>query len=73
MVKVNIEELLKRKGKTKYWLCNEMNITYRNLNKIIDGLTSSISFRYMESFCKYLECTPSELFTIEEDEDEDEF
>lgn len=66
MVKVNIEELLKKNGKTKYWLCNQMNITSHNLNKIILGLTKSISFRYVEDFCKYLNCSPNDLFTIEE-------
>lgn len=67
MVKVNIEELLKKKGKSKYWLCNQMNITSRNLNKIILGLTKSISFKYVEEFCKYLDCTPNDLFTIEKE------
>ena len=67
MVKTNIEDLLKRKGKSKYWLHNKMNITYHNLNKIIFGVTTSISFKYIEDFCKYLECTPGELFTIIED------
>ena len=42
-----------------------MNITSRNLNKIIRGETSSISFKYIEEFCKYLECTPNELIKIE--------
>ena len=65
MVKVNIEQLLKNKGKSKYWLCNQMNITSRNLNKIILGLTKSISFKYIEEFCTYLDCTPNDLFTIE--------
>lgn len=65
MVKVNIEELLKKKGKTKYWLCNQMNITSHNLKRIILGLTTSISFKYIEEFCKYLDCMPNELFTIE--------
>ena len=65
MVKVNIEELLKKKGKTKYWLCNQMNITHHNLKKIILGLTTSISFKYIEEFCYYLDCTPEDLFTIE--------
>ena len=66
MVKVNIEELLKKKGKTKYWLCNQMNISSHNLKKIILGLTTSMSFKYIEEFCKYLDCTSSDLFTIEE-------
>jgi len=65
MVKVNVEELLKKKGKSKYWLCNQMNITSHNLNKIIKGVTTSISFRYIEEFCKHLDCTPNDLFTIE--------
>ena len=64
MVKVNIEELLKKKGKSKYWLCNEMNITSHNLNRIILSLTKSISFKYVEEFCHYLDCTPNDLFTI---------
>ena len=69
MVKVNIEELLKKKGKSKYWLRNQMNITSRNLNKIILGLTKSISFKYIQEFCKYLDCTPNDLFTINENDD----
>ena len=69
MVKVNIEKLLKKNNHSKYWLCNQMNITSHNLNQIILGLTKSISFRYIEEFCKYLNCTPGELFTIEFDEE----
>lgn len=68
MIKMNIEELLKKNGRTKYWLCQRMNITSRNLNRIIRGQTTSISFKYIEEFCKYLNCTPSELITLEEKE-----
>ena len=67
MIKINIEELLKKRGKTKYWLCQRINITSRNINRIIRGDTTSISFKYIEEFCKYLECTPGELITIIED------
>lgn len=67
MVKLNIVELLKKNGKTKYWLCQRMNITSRNLNRIINGYTTSISFKYIEEFCKYLNCTPGELIEIIKD------
>lgn len=66
MLKFNIEKLLKEKNKSKYWLCQNMNITNRNLNRIINGETTSISFKYIEDLCKYLNCTISELITIEE-------
>ena len=64
MIKLNITELLKKNGKTKYWLCQRMNITSRNLNRIINGYTTSISFKYIEEFCKYLNCAPDELIEI---------
>lgn len=65
MLNFNIEKLLKKRKKSKYWLCQNMNITNRNLNRIINGETSSISFKYLEDLCKYLECDISELISIE--------
>lgn len=65
MIKLNIVELLKKNGKTKYWLCQRMNITSRNLNRIINGYTTSISFKYIEEFCILLNATPGELITLE--------
>lgn len=66
MINIKVEELLRKQGKTKYWLCQKMNITNKNLNQVINGKTKSISFRYIEEFCKYLECTPTDLISIEE-------
>ena len=66
MVNIKVEELLRKQGKSKYWLCQKMNITNKNLNQVIKGKTKSISFKYIEEFCKYLECTPTELISIEE-------
>ena len=68
MIKINIEELLKKEKKSKYWLCKEMNITSRNINRIIRGDTTSISFKYIEEICKLLNCTPGDLIKIEDDE-----
>ena len=64
MIIINIEELLKKNNKSKYWLRQKMNITSRNLNRIIKGETDSISFKYLEEFCEYLNCTPGELIEI---------
>ena len=61
MIKIDINNLLK----IKYWLCKNMNITSHNFNKIINDYTISISFKDIEEFCKYLNCTPNELIKIE--------
>ena len=49
MVNVNIERLLKKEKRSKYWLCQKMNITSRNLNRIIRGETTSISFNTLDT------------------------
>ncbi len=69
MVKINIEALLKKNHKTKYWLCQQMNMTSRNINRIIRGETTSISFKYIEEFCNHLNCLPGELITIVPDQE----
>ena len=70
MIKVNIEELLKQNKRSKYQLCQRMNITSRNLNRIIRGETTSISFKYIEEICILLNCTPGDLLTITTNEKE---
>ena len=69
MVIFNIDKLLQKNKKSKYWLCMQMNITTRNLNRIIKGQTSSISFQYLQHLCKYLNCTIDELITITIDDE----
>ena len=65
MIYFNIDNLLKKRNKSKYWLCQNMNITSHNLNRVIRGETTSISFKYLEDFCKYLDCTLDELIEID--------
>ena len=69
MIKINIEELLRQQGKSKYWLRAQMNLTSRNLNRIIRNQTTSISFKYIEDFCKFLNCTPGELILLQPTEE----
>lgn len=71
MIVLNVEKLLKERGKTKSWLCNEMDITFYNLNKALKVGKKSISYKYLEGFCKYLNCTFDELLTIVDNQDFD--
>lgn len=70
MIKLNVEKILKEKGKTKTWLCDEMDITHYNLNKAIKGNAKSISYKYLQDFCRVLGCTFDELLTIVDDIDD---
>ena len=64
MIVLNVEKILKKNGKTKSWLCNEMDITFYNLNKALKGNAKSISYKYIEGFCRYLNCSFDELFSL---------
>lgn len=67
MIQLNVEELLKKQGKTKSWLCDKLDITQYNLNKAIKVGKKSISYKYLEGFCNALDCTFDELLTIIKD------
>lgn len=67
MIKLNVLELLEKKGKTKYWLYKQMGMSYQNFTKMIRNETKSIRYENIETLCQILECTPNELFRITDD------
>lgn len=68
MIKLNIEQLLKEKGKTRYWLGRQLGMGYGNLTKMVNNETKMIKLENIEALCQILECTPNDLF-IFTDED----
>ena len=67
MIKLNVLELLEKKGKTTYWLYKQMGMSYQNFTKMIRNETKSIRYENIEALCQILECTPNELFRITDD------
>ena len=65
MMKLNVLEILEKKGKTKYWLYNQLDMSYTNFSNIINNKTKSIKYANIETFCNILECDPSDLFKKE--------
>jgi putative transcriptional regulator len=62
MLQLNVLEILKNKGKSKYWLYTQLNMTYTNFNNIVTNKTKSIKYDNIEKLCQILECTPDNLF-----------
>ena len=61
-MKLRIEEILKEKGKTKYWLYIQLGMSYQNFNRLVKNETKAIKFENLKALCDILECTPNELF-----------
>ncbi|MBQ5591296.1 MAG: helix-turn-helix transcriptional regulator [Clostridia bacterium] len=68
MITLNVLELLKKKGKTKYWLYMQLGMSYQNFNNMVNNKTKSIRYENIEALCQIFECTPNELFTINDKE-----
>lgn len=70
MIKLNIEQLLKQKNMSKEKLCNKTGISRYNLNQAIKN-HNSISYSYLERFCKVLDCRIDELLIFVDEEDKE--
>ncbi len=64
MIVLNVLNLLKEQGKTKYWLYKQLGMSYQNFNKMVNNQTQSIRYENIETICRLLHCSPNELFTI---------
>ncbi len=65
MVRLNVLELLRQRGKTKYWLYKQLGMSYQNFNKMVNNETQSIKLERIETLCLILDCTPNDLFQID--------
>ncbi len=67
MIKLDVINLLRKNGKTKYWLYKQLGMSYQNFNKMINNETKSIRYENIETLCLLLNCTPNELFVMSGD------
>lgn len=69
MIKLNVDEILKQKGLTRYKLFNALNtippISYTNFNNLLSNKIQSIKYEMIEKLCNILECEPNDLFKKE--------
>lgn len=70
MIRLRIREILEQQQHSKYWLLNQMGLSYKNLSRLMDNQTSSIHFENIERLCKVLNCTPNDLFEIIDEPEE---
>ena len=64
MITMNIQNLLDRKKKTRYWLVKMLESNYETINRLCDGVSSAIYLDTIEKLCSVLECEPNDLFII---------
>jgi len=65
MIRMNVQQLLDQKGKSRYWLVKEMQSTYKSIDKYCDNTATGIELETIRKLCAILECEPNDLFVIE--------
>ena len=65
MFQLDVDTILKKKNKTRYWLLNELNsiapISSTNFYNMVDNRTKSIKYENIYKLCKILDCTPNDI------------
>lgn len=65
MIKLNVIELLEKRGRTKYWLNKKLGVSFQNFTNMVENKTKSISYKNIELLCDLLEYTLNNLFIID--------
>lgn len=61
MVEARLDDMLKKRGKSLYWLQKETGFAYTTLWKLSTGKTDSIKFEILDKICALLDCEPGDI------------
>lgn len=59
---MNIDKLLEKQGKTRYWLAKQLGITYPTMVRIAEGEAQKITIETIYKMVEVLECNFDDLF-----------
>ena len=61
-MRIILNETLKSKGKSQYWLAKETGISAAAINNLCNGKTTSIQVALVDKICLALDCNVSDIF-----------
>lgn len=67
MIVFKLQEIMDKKGITRYQLAKDTGINYLTINKLYKGESRTIQFDILDKICTQLECTPGDLLVYTTD------
>jgi putative transcriptional regulator len=64
MIEIQLDRILKREGRTYYWLAKQSGVSHNTLWRMKKGKAQGIKFDTLESICRALQCDPGELLNV---------
>ncbi len=67
IIKVQIDEVLEKHGRSFYWLSKQTGISHTTLWRLKKGKALGINFATLEKICQTLECEPGDVLKLDND------
>jgi len=64
MIEIRVDDLLKGRGRTFYWLAKQTGISHTTLWRLKKGKALGINFDTLEKLCQTLECQPGDVLSL---------
>ena len=64
VIEIQLDELLKKRERSFYWLAKETGISYTTLWRLKKGRALGINFVTLEKVCEALMCQPGDVLSI---------
>jgi putative transcriptional regulator len=69
VIEVRLAELLKARGKSRYWLVKRTGLSPITISNLYKGKTQGIDFETLNVICRELGCQPSDIFIYVNEEE----
>lgn len=69
-IRINLDEIMKRKNKSLTELAGEIDITLANLSILKNNKAKAVRFTTLEALCRALECQPGDILEYVENDEE---
>jgi putative transcriptional regulator len=67
MIRVQIDHLLKARGRSFYWLAKATGVSHTTLWRLKKDKAQGITFNTLESICRILKCKPGDVLKMGRD------
>jgi putative transcriptional regulator len=61
MIEIQLDELLKTRGRSFYWLAKQTGISHTTVWRLKKAKALGINFDTLEKLCEVLECQPGDV------------
>ena len=64
MIRVQIDQLLKERRRSFYWLAKETGVSHTTLWRLKKDKAQGITFNTLEKICQKLKCQPGDILKV---------